>query len=374
MRIGFDAKRAFYNNSGLGNYSRDTILSLYKYYPEHDYFLYTPNKKNPLPFLPADKSNLHVIKPSGFSRISQSYWRSISLGKQLTRDKLDIYHGLSNELPANIIQAEIKKVVSIHDLIFLRYPELYNSVDRDIYQQKFFEASLAADKIIAMSHQTKEDLMSFFHTREEDIEVIHQGCNPMFYDKVPDSKKAEVIKKHKIPEQYILSVGTLEKRKNALKILEGITTHKIDYPLVFVGKSTPYFKELHHYIKKHHMENMVYFLHNIPSHDLPAIYQSARLFIYPSIFEGFGIPILEAMNSGIPVITNKFGCFIEAGGDAAIYINPNYPEEIGKAVVEVLNDEKKSREMIEKGYKHVEKFRQDKITVQLMNLYKSLIQ
>ncbi len=372
MRIGFDAKRAFYNNSGLGNYSRDTILSLYKYYPEHEYFLYTPNKRNPISFLPESK-NLHVVKPRGLNKLSQSYWRSINLGKQLHKDKLDIYHGLSNELPANIIQAEIKKVVSIHDLIFLRYPELYNSVDRDIYQQKFFEASLAADKIIAMSHQTKQDLISFFHTREDDIEVIHQGCNPIFYDKVPEQKRAETIKKYMLPDTYILSVGTLEKRKNTLKILEGMTANKIEYPLVFVGKPTPYYKELYHYVQYHGMENMVYFLHDIPTSDLPSIYQAARVFIYPSIFEGFGIPILEAMNSGIPVITNKFGCFVEAGGDAAIYINPNYPEEIGKAVTDVLNDESKSREMVKKGFKHVEKFRQDKITAKLMDLYTSLL-
>jgi glycosyltransferase involved in cell wall biosynthesis len=364
MRIGFDAKRAFYNNSGLGNYSRDTILSLYKYYPQHEYFLYTPNKRNPISFLPRDK-NLHVVKPTGLN---------ISLGKQLHKDKLDIYHGLSNELPANIIQAEIKKVVSIHDLIFLRYPELYNSVDRDIYQQKFFEASLAADKIIAMSHQTKQDLISFFHTRAEDIEVIHQGCNPIFYEKIPQQEKEETIKKYKLPEHFILSVGTLEKRKNALKILEGMIANKIDYPLVFVGKPTPYYKDLYHYVRHHGMENRVYFLHDIPTGDLPAIYQTASVFIYPSIFEGFGIPILEAMNSGTPVITNKYGCFGEAGGDAAIYINPNYPEEIGKAVNQVLNDEQKSREMTEKGYKHVEKFRQDIITAKLMELYKSLLQ
>ncbi|MDA3819939.1 MAG: glycosyltransferase family 1 protein [Candidatus Delongbacteria bacterium] len=373
MRIGFDAKRAFYNNSGLGNYSRDTILSLYKYYPQHEYFLYTPNKRNPISFLPRDK-NLHVVKPTGLNKLSQSYWRSISLGKLLHIDNLDIYHGLSNELPANIIQAEIKKVVSIHDLIFLRYPELYNSVDRDIYQQKFFEASLAADKIIAMSHQTKQDLISFFHTRAEDIEVIHQGCNPIFYEKIPQQEKEETIKKYKLPEHFILSVGTLEKRKNALKILEGMIANKIDYPLVFVGKPTPYYKDLYHYVRHHGMENRVYFLHDIPTGDLPAIYQTASVFIYPSIFEGFGIPILEAMNSGTPVITNKYGCFGEAGGDAAIYINPNYPEEIGKAVNQVLNDEQKSREMTEKGYKHVEKFRQDIITAKLMELYKSLLQ
>jgi glycosyltransferase involved in cell wall biosynthesis len=372
MRIGFDAKRAFYNKSGLGNYSRDTITSLQKYYPENEYFLYTPRKKNPIHFLHRNK-HVHIVKPKSLNRFYQSYWRSITLGSRINRDKLDIYHGLSNELPANIIHTKTKSVVSIHDLIFMRYPELYNSVDREIYQQKFFEASLAADKIIAMSEQTKEDIISFFHTREEDIEVIYQGCNPMFYETLDDEKKHEVCDKYNIPHQFILSVGTLEKRKNALQVLEGMTINKIDYPLVFVGKPTAYVKDLHHFIREHNMENQVFFLHDVPNRDLPAIYQSSSVFVYPSIFEGFGIPILEALNSSTPVITNKFGCFMEAGGDAAMYVNPNHSEEIGEAIRIILSDKEKAIAMIEKGKQHAQKFKQDKIAGQLNNLYKSLL-
>jgi len=372
MRIGFDAKRAFYNKSGLGNYSRDTITSLQTYHPENEYFLYTPRKKKPIHFLNRNK-RVHIVKPKSINRFYQSYWRSINLGNRISRDKLDIYHGLSNELPANIIHTKTKSVVSIHDLIFMRYPELYNSVDREIYQQKFFEASLAADKIIAISKQTKEDIISFFHTREEDIEVIYQGCNPMFYEAVDDEEKQKVCDKYNIPNEFILSVGTLEKRKNALQILEGMSIHNIDYPVVFVGKPTAYLKELHHYIREQKIESQVFFLHDVPNRDLPAIYQTASVFVYPSIFEGFGIPILEALNSSTPVITNKFGCFMEAGGDAAMYVNPNHSEEIGVAIDTILSDKEKASSMIEKGKKRSKHFKQDKIAEQLNNLYKSLL-
>ncbi|MFO7878503.1 MAG: glycosyltransferase family 4 protein [Bacteroidota bacterium] len=373
MRIGFDAKRAFYNRSGLGNYSRDTILSLQHYYPGNEYYLYTPRKKNPIDFLPEDKGNIHVVKPGSMNRLYQAYWRSISLGNKINKHKIDIYHGLSNELPADIIHSNARSVVSIHDLIFMRYPELYKSVDREIYQQKFFEASLAADKIIAMSEQTKEDIISFFHTREENIEVIYQGCNPIFYEQVSEEKKQAICDKYGIPRNFIFSVGTLEKRKNALQILEGIKMEKIDFPLVFVGKSTAYLRELHHFLKQEKMENQVYFLHDVPNSDLPALYQASSLFVYPSIFEGFGIPILEALNSGTPVITNKFGCFMEAGGDAAMYVNPNHPEEIGEGIRKILDDRETARKMVEAGKEHAAHFRQDKISEKLMNLYKSLL-
>lgn len=373
MRIGFDAKRAFYNLSGLGNYSRDTITSLINNYPDNEYFLYSPIKKNPIKFLNTRTKNVKVVQPKGLKRFYQSYWRSITLGSRITYDKLDIYHGLSNELPANIIQTNTRKVVTIHDLIFMRYPELYKTVDREIYQQKFFEACLAADRIIAMSYQTKEDIISFFHRDEKEIEVIYQGCNPMFYKKLDEERKRNVRSKYGIPDNFIFSVGTIEKRKNALHVIEAINNNNIDIPVVFVGKTTNYIKELYHYVAENRLENQIYFLHNVPTEDLPALYQSSIMFIYPSVFEGFGIPILEALNSGTPVITNKYGCFVEAGGDAAVYVNPNYPGEIGEAILKIADDKEKAEDLIRKGYEHAKNFTQGKISEKIMNLYKSLV-
>jgi glycosyltransferase involved in cell wall biosynthesis len=373
MRIGFDAKRAFYNRSGLGNYSRDTILSLLKYFPDNDYYLYTPRKKKCIKFLP-ENNPVHIVRPKGVSSLYQSYWRSISLGSKISKDKLDLYHGLSNELPANIVHAGTKRIVTIHDLIFMRYPELYHTVDREIYQQKFFEASLAADKIIAISKQTKDDIISFFHIPEDKIHVIYQGCNPMFYEARSQEENNSICKKYHLPEQFLLSVGTIERRKNAIHILESLISAKIDVPIVFVGKPTNYLKELSTYIRLNGLEKNVIFLHDVPSLDLPSIYQSASIFIYPSMFEGFGIPILEALNSGTPVITNKYGCFIEAGGDAAFYVNPNHPEEIGEAILKTLNDKILSMEMKNKGLIYANNFKQKNIANDLMNLYKSILE
>lgn len=372
MRIGFDAKRAFYNRSGLGNYSRDTIVSLANLYPGHEYYLYTPEKKNSIDFLPK-KKNIKLMRPSGINKLSQSYWRSISLGTRLIKDKIDIYHGLSNELPANIIQAGLKKVVTIHDLIFMRYPELYKSVDREIYQQKFFEACLAADKIVAISEQTKEDIVSFFHVKRDDVKVIYQGCNPKFYEMLSAENKAAIREKYRLPQQFILSVGTIEKRKNFLNVLKAIHQGNLDIVVVFVGRETGYKKELQVYIRQHNLDDRVMFLHNVPNADLPAIYQMAEIFIYSSIFEGFGIPILEALNSNVPVITNRFGCFKEAAGPHAYYVNPNEPDEIAQAVTEVLSDSEKRERMTNEGKKHADNFKQKIITEKLMDLYKSLM-
>ena len=135
MRIAFDAKRAFNNTSGLGNYSRYTISSLCKSYPEHSYHLYTPSINKGVDFQSPHNTELSLPE-NFFAKQFTSYWRSVGLKKRLKRDKIDLYHGLSNELPLGISKSGIKSVVTIHDLIFMRLPELYKSFDRKVYLKK----------------------------------------------------------------------------------------------------------------------------------------------------------------------------------------------------------------------------------------------
>ena len=174
MRIGFDAKRAFLNNTGLGNYSRDTIRVLSNFYPDNKYFLYTPKEKgnSRLAFLD-NRNNTFVRTPQSLlNKALKSYWRSKSIVSDLFNNKIDIYHGLSHELPLGIEKTNIKTVVTIHDLIFIRYPHLFRTIDRKIYYKKFNSACHRADKIIAVSQQTKQDIIDFFLIPEEKIEVI----------------------------------------------------------------------------------------------------------------------------------------------------------------------------------------------------------
>lgn len=161
MKIGFDAKRAFFNRSGLGNYSRNLLRALSLYYPDNQYLLYTTSKNTSL-FNLTDQ-NFIIKEPSGFlNKRLKSYWRSFSLTKQVKRDELNLFHGLSHELPYNIHKSGIKTVVTIHDLIFLRFPGLYKTFDRRIYLKKFKYACKIADLIIAVSKQTANDIQEFF--------------------------------------------------------------------------------------------------------------------------------------------------------------------------------------------------------------------
>ncbi len=372
MKIGFDAKRAFFNNSGLGNYSRNTIRLLSKFHPDNKYVLYTPSTKNAIQFEIAPEAD--IITPSSiYDNWSKSYWRSVKITKQLIKDKIDLYHGLSNELPLKIYRTNIKSIISVHDLIFIRYPELYKHVDRKIYIKKVRNGCKNADKIIAISQQTKTDLVNFLNIKEEKIEVVYQGCNPIFHKTINKTLKNKIKTKFNLPDNYILYVGTIEKRKNILNVIKAIHENKIDTPLIVVGKATGYLGQVKNYVEKHNLSSQILFYHNIKTADLPAFYQMADLFVYPSIFEGFGIPVLEAINSAIPVITSKGSCFSEAGGEHSIYINPENTEEIAEAITKALTNSSLREKMIEKGLEHAKKFNDKTVAENLMNTYLKII-
>tara|TARA_B100000427_G_scaffold319637_1_gene318122 strand:- start:334 stop:1455 length:1122 start_codon:yes stop_codon:yes gene_type:complete len=373
MKIGFDAKRAFLNNTGLGNYSRDTIRILSNHFPNNEYYLYTPkiNTKPRLSFIDNQGNTLIHTPKSLLDKISKSYWRNKSIVKDLHDHKINIYHGLSNELPIGIENTSIKTIVTIHDLIFIRYPHLFKTIDRKIYYYKSKSACERANKIIAISNQTKKDIIEFLNIPAEKIEVVYQGCNQVFQQQYPNEKKQFVITKHNIPEKYLLYVGTIEERKNLLtllKVLKKLTNQK----LVVIGNGGSYKIKCEKFIQKNKLSKRVLFLNNLSIEEIAVIYQSAEIMIYPSIFEGFGIPILESLFSKTPVITSKGGCFCETGGTHSKYVNPLSVLEIKEAILEIQNSVELQNNMKEKGFEYAQKFTSNNIANNLMNIYTNL--
>ncbi len=372
MRIGIDAKRAFMNKSGLGSYSRNLITALLRRFPENEYFLYTPGTSHAL-FSPASY-HAHIVTPQSFIQKSlHSYWRSFSLSARLINDRIDIYHGLSHEIPFRFPVDKVKPVVTIHDLIFMRFPQWYNPADRLIYRLKFRYACQTAGRIIAISRQTAGDITEFFGIPSEKIDVIYQGCNPAFYIPLSADEKKNIRLKYGIPEQYILYVGTIEERKNMLTLIKAMHAGGIKMPLVAIGKPTAYMKKINAFLRRHNIKD-VKFLNEIENIHLPAFYQMASVFVYPSFYEGFGIPILEALASGTPVVVSKGGCFAEAGGDAALYVDPANHEEIAEAIKNILSESALRKKMIELGLQHASTFNTDKMAENVMNTYLKALQ
>ncbi len=371
MRIGFDAKRAFFNFSGLGNYSRNTIRYLGSRFPENEYYLYIPKRKYKIQNGAFEKHNL-VYPQSLPARTFPYLWRSYWLGKNLEKDRLDIYHGLSNEIPFKLPDRKVRSVVTIHDLIFMRHPEWYKPIDRWIYIRKARHACNCADRIIAISRQTRSDIQEFLGTSPDKIDVVYQGCDPVFYSPVDESRKKQLAGKYGLPSTYLLYVGTIEPRKNLLKVIQALQMDSLDIPLIVIGRVTPYVEKVMQFIRAHSMDH-VRFLKDVPNEDLPGIYQMADIFIYPSLFEGFGIPILEALASRTPVITTKGSCFPEAGGENSVYVDPGNPEELSANIRKLLNDSKLKEIMRTAGFEHALRFREEIIADNIMEVYRKVL-
>ncbi|MCF0043142.1 glycosyltransferase family 4 protein [Dyadobacter fanqingshengii] len=371
MRIGFDAKRAFANKTGLGNYSRFVLDALLTNEKTQTYLAYAPKNKAEL-FTEFPGDNIRLPQTFLDKKLS-AYWRYASITHQLKADGIDVFHGLSNELPQGLQKAGIKSVVTIHDLIFERLPHLFKPIDRLIYRNKFQSACRRADSIIAISEQTKRDLVALYHVDSQKIQVVYQDCNPIFKRQIAHSQKEEIRRIYDIQGPYILCVGTLEERKNQHRLVEAFANvASNDFQLILVGKPTRYTPKILEYIKKYNLETKVKILRDVPTAHLPALYQEAEIFAYISIYEGFGIPILEALHSGTPVLAAKGSCLEEAGGPGGLYADPYQKEDISHQLNKLITDAALRKRLVEAGKQHISQFSGENIARQLVDLYENL--
>lgn len=365
MKIAFDGKRFFNNSSGLGNYSRDLVRILATYFPENQYVLFNKNQ--------SEKGKYILEIPNvSFSETSKgNLSRQFKMGIDAQKIDTDIFHGLSGELPLKWTDKPIKKVVTIHDLIFLRFPQYYSFFDRKIHFWKFKKSAQQADLIIAISEQTKRDIIQFLKVSESKIRVVYQGCHQAFKENQSKEFLNSVKKKYDLPKRFILNVGTIEERKNLLNIVKAI--NGTDIPLVVIGKKTKYFKKVQKFLTKNKLEKQVYFLENVSMNELAAIYKLADIFVYPSLFEGFGIPVIEALFSKTPVITSNLSCLPEAGGENSVYINPDDFEDIKAKILFLWTNKSEGKRRAEKSLEFVQQFNDEEIAKNLHAVYQELM-
>lgn len=373
MKIGFDAKRAAQNKTGLGNYSRFILQALADFAPGNEYTLYVPNERKAA-LLSSLQGKFCPKFPQGrFWKKFRPLWRVWGMTADWAKDGIEIYHGLSNELPLNIRKArKVKTVVTIHDLIFLRYPECYPLIDRLIYNYKFRKACQQSDLIIAVSECTKRDIVQLYHIAPEKIEVVYQGCDAQFKETASAEKKKEVKTRYDLPEHYILYVGSIERRKNLLLLAKALTHLDASYRVIAVGKHTPYADEVTKFLQVHGLTDRMRLIHGVPFDDLPSLYQMATVFVYPSLYEGFGIPLLEALHSGVPAIGAHGSCLEEAGGPSSLYIAPTDDTALAQAIENVYRDPLLRERMTREGRLYARRFEPEIIAGRLVGIYQNL--
>ena len=361
LKIGFDAKRIVRNGTGLGSYGRTLVNDLASYPLELR--LYAPDQgRDQLRQQIKQQANVSFCYPAPSSLpFSKALWRTKGIVTDLRRDGIQVFHGLSGELPIGIRKSGIKSVVTIHDLIFLRHPEFYHWIDTKIYAWKFRQTIREADHIIAISECTKRDIIEYGDVDESKISLIYQSCAPKF-----------TVSQSAAPrERYILSVGSIEARKNILLVVKALPYLPDDVKLVIVGRHTPYTDEVSTYAEKEHLSHRIRIMHGVSDEALPKLYAEAEAFVYPSRYEGFGIPIIEAIQSGLPVVACTGSCLEEAGGPDSLYVSPDDAEGMADAIRRSLKGAEGRHERIRRSQHYVHRFEGTDVAGQVLALYEA---
>lgn len=380
MRIGYDAKRAFCNGTGLGNYSRAVIGGVGSGEWEVERVLYTPKVKarfkhyfDEVGGRRYEVGGLVIRVPKGLWRLMPGLWRSVVVSRQVKHDGVELFHGLSHELPY-MLPKEVKSVVTMHDLIVRRYPEYFKWIDRVIHRIKQRHACRVADVVVAISEQTKRDLIELMGVSEEKIRVVYQSCDPIFWAGNKEIRSKEIRSKYGLPEKYIICVGTVEERKNQEAAVRAVAELPEDVGLVIVGRPRgTYPAHVRLVVHECGMERRTLFLEMADFADFPALYAGALASVYMSRFEGFGIPVLESLCCDTPVVTSNISSMPEAGGEAALYADPDDYRTVAVHLRHLLVDSRFRQEVIEKGRTQRMKFAPEKVVQDMLAVYFSIV-
>lgn len=376
LTIGYDGKRAVENMTGLGNYSRVVIGTISALYPDNSYVVMAPRMRpNPRLEPLTMRSNIRFTGPStALGRRLPAWWRSVACVGEMGRAGLDLYHGLSNEIPLSAAMAPCPTVVTVHDLIWRRVPADYKPVDRMLYELKYRRSARLATRVIAISERTKADMVADWGIPESKIDVIYQGCDPIFGRPVTTDDRMRVRETYRLPSRYIVSVGTVAPRKNQLLAVRALGNLPDDVSLVIVGGShLTYGSELDAYVASHGLGGRVMRLEGVPFGDLPALYACASLSSYTSRYEGFGLPVVESLSVGTPVVACTGSCLEEAGGEGALYVGPDDVRGYTEAAAAILSQQRLHDKLAERGRRHVSRFNPTDFATRTMQTYNKAI-
>lgn len=361
-RFGFDLN-GLPNRVGSSEVCFQLLVELEKIDKKNEYFIYLPSQ--PTSDMPkARRGWEYEIIPNS------SLWTIFALGPKARRDKLDVFFSPTHYGP---LATRCPQVISILDVSYKYFPEMFKKRDLiKLFLWGKFSIKKAA-KIITISRSAKNDIIKEYGISEAKVEVIYLGIKES--RSMNQELKEKTLDKYNIKTPFILFVGTLQPRKNIIRLIEAyskINTNEPQYTLVVIGRKGWKYEEILEAPKKHGVEDSVKFLEEVTDEELPIFYKNAELFVLPSLYEGFGLPILEAMKYGCPVATSNVSSLPEAGGDAAIYFNPENINEISDAIKKVIKNKDLRDDMIKKGYEQVKKFSWEKSAEEVLAALESV--
>jgi len=371
-RFGFNEKTGLPNRVGSSEYVFQLLVNLNKIDKDNNYRIYIP------PIASFDPKTLGLpLENEHWKYITVEKkigpWTLVDLSKKLFKDrrKIDVFFSPTHYLP---LHAPCPCVISILDVSYIYFPELFKK--KDLYQLKVWgKASIRkATKVLTISKSSKNDIINEYKVADNKVIVTYPGVKELKTENLEPKNmgKEQLAEQFGIKGDYILFVGTLQPRKNIVRLIEAFSKLKTDLELVIVGKKGWQYEEILNAPEKFGVSEKVKFLENVTDKELPSLYKNALLFILPSLYEGFGLPVLEAMQFGCPVITSNISSLPEAAGEAALYVNPESVEDIAEKLEKLINEPKLREELVKKGYEQVKKFSWEKTAKETLKVLEEI--
>jgi glycosyltransferase involved in cell wall biosynthesis len=375
MRIGLDMRPFLKEETGVGIYFKNLLFHLAQIDSSSEYYLFSSSYKDRFP---RQKVPPFVKRHFRDFRIPVTvvnfFWNRFSWPPldRFFSTELDLTHSAT----PLILPTKGRTIVTVHDLFFIDFPHMTDRETRKNFMNKIKDSLLRTDRIVAVSHFTRNVLLERFPVEGEKVKVIYHGLDSRFAADISPEEVGGVRQKYSLPSSFILFVGAVESRKNILNLIEALKIIHQKYgkiPLLIVGRFGSESRDLEKKVRKEKLKSWVKIMGYLPDEEVRIFYRLASVFALPSLCEGFGFPLLEAMASNLPIAASRAPAVPEIAQDAALYFNPNNPEDMADKIILVLKDESVRRNLIAEGRKRVKDFDWKRTARETLNLYKDVI-
>lgn len=367
MKIGVDISQIVYQ-TGVSRYTSQLIKNLLKFDSKNQYTLFAGSiRQRDLieSFYQEVKTSQTKLKLSWLSpSLADILWNRFHLWPvERFTGRLDVFHSSDWTQPPS----KAAKVTTVHDLTPIKFPQQHHPKIVKTHRRRLFWVKKQADMIIADSRSTKNDLVSTLGFKKDRIRVVYLAASKLFKPENDQKKVDSVLKKYQINSPFIFSLGTLQPRKNMPRLIKAFKKTRKKHSLLQLAIAGSF--GWGDKVKPVEGVNLLGF---VPDEDLPAIFSAAKAFVYPSLYEGFGLPVLEAMQSGCPVITSNRSSLPEVAGKAAVYVDPESVDLIGKGISEVVGNSDLQKKMTQAGLKQSKKFSWKKTVKKTLEVYQGV--
>lgn len=367
LTIGIDFTSASRQRAGIGRYARELVRGLARLDQSNCYLLFVPRDAYPdlidLEFPP----NFTIRRAPLTERVLAALWQraGVPLPIEAFLGRVDVLYSPDFLLPPTRAR---RTIVTIHDLSYLRVPECFPPTLKSYLDRAVPRSLRRADLVLADAQSTRNDLLELYGVSPERVQVLYSGVDKRFSPNIPMNEQERVRSKYDLHSRYLLSVSTIQPRKNYVRLIQAFSNMKPQTPnlrlLISGGKGWMY-EEVYSTVEKLGLGDRVLLPGFAAEQDLPALYAMATLFVYPSLYEGFGLPVAEAMASGVPVVCSNASSLPEVAGSAALYFNPLDVRAMQDAIERALDDESMRKDLRQKGLDQVQQFSWDRAAQEL---------